>query len=143
MHQSGSVSACEAAYCEQGRCRYDVCLSYKDCAAFGSQSARNPEEVAAVVPGVRLAQQRWTGMRPPHRCISVDRRAMKFKASAGASIVMLTGVLVLGACGSSGSPSSSNSSSAPTGTSTSTAGTGNYHPVSDYAGYVGGSGKAD
>ena len=67
---------------------------------------------------------------------------MKFSASAGASIAMLTGVLVLAACGSSGSPTSSNSSSTPAGTAT-TAGTGNYHPVSDYAAYVGGSGKAD
>src|SRR5215469_13748083 len=29
---------------------------------YGSQSARYPEEVAAVVPGVRLAHQRWTGV---------------------------------------------------------------------------------
>jgi len=67
---------------------------------------------------------------------------MKFKASAGASIAMLTGVLVLAACGSSGSPTTSHSGTTSTNTGTGV-GTGNYHPVSDYAAYVGGSGKAD
>jgi branched-chain amino acid transport system substrate-binding protein len=68
---------------------------------------------------------------------------MKFRASAGASIVMLTGALVLAACGSSGSPSSSNTSNTTSTNSGAGVGTGSYHPVSDYAAYVGGSGKAD
>ncbi|MGB6456232.1 MAG: ABC transporter substrate-binding protein [Streptosporangiaceae bacterium] len=67
---------------------------------------------------------------------------MKFRASAGAVALMLGGALVLAACGSSTSPGSSSASTTPAATST-TAGTGNYHPVSDYAGFVGGSGKAD
>jgi len=68
---------------------------------------------------------------------------MKFRASAGASIVMLTGALVLAACGSSGSPSSSNTSNTTSTNSGACVGTGSYHPVSDYAAYIGGSGKAD
>jgi branched-chain amino acid transport system substrate-binding protein len=67
---------------------------------------------------------------------------MKFRTSAGACALMLAGTLVLAACGSSAkSPSSSGSSSAAGPTST--AGTGSYHPVSDYAAFVGGTGKAD
>jgi branched-chain amino acid transport system substrate-binding protein len=68
---------------------------------------------------------------------------MKFRASAGASIAMLTGALVLAACGSSGTPSSSNTSNTSSTNSGAGVGTGSYHPVSDYAAYVGGSGKAD
>jgi branched-chain amino acid transport system substrate-binding protein len=55
---------------------------------------------------------------------------------------MLVGVLVLAACGSSGSPGTSSNSNTPANTST--AGTGNYHPVTDYTAFIGGqSGKAD
>ncbi|MBO0885125.1 MAG: hypothetical protein J2P17_33300, partial [Mycobacterium sp.] len=66
---------------------------------------------------------------------------MKFRTSAGASAVLLAGVLVLAACGSSGSPNSANAGNP--NSSTTAAPVGNYHPVSDYAAYVGGSGKAD
>jgi branched-chain amino acid transport system substrate-binding protein len=65
---------------------------------------------------------------------------MKFRTSAGAFALMLAGAVTLAACGSTAkSPSSSNTGAAPTAT----AGTGSYHPVSDYAAFVGGSGKAD
>jgi branched-chain amino acid transport system substrate-binding protein len=67
---------------------------------------------------------------------------MKFRTSAGAFALVLAGGLTLAACGSSTSPGSSANTSAPTSTNA-TAGTGNYHPVSDYAAFVGGSGKAD
>lgn len=68
---------------------------------------------------------------------------MKFRASAGASIVMLTGAMVLAACGSSGSPSSSSSNSTGTNTSAPVS-TGGYHPVTNYTAFIGGhSGKAD
>lgn len=66
---------------------------------------------------------------------------MKFRASAGAAALMLGAALGLAACGSSTSPSTSHSST-PVSTATGVP-TGNYHPVSDYAAFVGGSGKAD
>jgi branched-chain amino acid transport system substrate-binding protein len=67
---------------------------------------------------------------------------MKFRTPAAAAALMLGAALALAACGSSTSPGSSSHSSAPASTATGV-GTGNYHPVSDYAGFVGGSGKAD
>jgi branched-chain amino acid transport system substrate-binding protein len=66
---------------------------------------------------------------------------MKFRTSAGAFALMLAGGLTLAACGSSPAPSSS-SSSTPVSTTTGVP-LGSYHPVSDYAAFVGGSGKAD
>jgi branched-chain amino acid transport system substrate-binding protein len=67
---------------------------------------------------------------------------MKVRTSAGAFTLMLAAGLTLAACGSS--PSSSGTSNASTPVSTTTGvPVGNYHPVSDYAGFVGGSGKAD
>jgi branched-chain amino acid transport system substrate-binding protein len=67
---------------------------------------------------------------------------MKFRTSAGAFALMLAGGMTLAACGSSTSPSTSSSNTAAAAPSA-TAGTGNYHPVSDYAAFVGGTGKAD
>jgi branched-chain amino acid transport system substrate-binding protein len=66
---------------------------------------------------------------------------MKFRTSAGAFALVLAGGLALAACSS---PSTTPSSSSTTPTSTVTGvPLGNYHPVSDYAAFVGGSGKAD
>jgi branched-chain amino acid transport system substrate-binding protein len=69
---------------------------------------------------------------------------MKFRTSAaGAFALMLAGGVTLAACGSSpSSPSSSSTTTTPTSSVTGVP-LGNYHPVSDYAGFVGGSGKAD
>jgi branched-chain amino acid transport system substrate-binding protein len=69
---------------------------------------------------------------------------MKFRTSAaGAFALMLAGGVTLAACGSSpSSPSSSSTTTTPVSTVTGVP-LGDYHPVSNYAAFVGGSGKAD
>jgi branched-chain amino acid transport system substrate-binding protein len=66
---------------------------------------------------------------------------MKFRTLAGTFALMLAGGLALTACGTS--PSSPSSSSTTPASTVTGVPLGNYHPVSDYAGFVGGSGKAD
>jgi branched-chain amino acid transport system substrate-binding protein len=66
---------------------------------------------------------------------------MKFRTLAGTFALMLAGGLALTACGTS--PSSPSSSSTTPASTVTGVPLGNYHPVSDYAAFVGGSGKAD
>jgi branched-chain amino acid transport system substrate-binding protein len=70
---------------------------------------------------------------------------MHVRRSVGTTALVLVGTLGafgLAACGSS-SPSNSSGGSSAAPSVTATAGVGNYHPVSDYAAFVGGSGKAN
>jgi branched-chain amino acid transport system substrate-binding protein len=64
---------------------------------------------------------------------------MNARRSAGISALVLAGALALAACGSSG-PSASTSSPAATAPSASNGGVplGNYHPVTNYAAFIGG-----
>jgi branched-chain amino acid transport system substrate-binding protein len=68
--------------------------------------------------------------------ISVDWRAMKLRRQTGITAVLLAGGLVLAACGSSSSsPPATPSSSTPASAG---APTGSYHPVTNYAAFIGG-----
>jgi branched-chain amino acid transport system substrate-binding protein len=67
---------------------------------------------------------------------------MKFRTTGGAFALVLAGGLALAACGTSPSSPSSSSTTTPASTVTGVP-LGNYHPVSGYAAFLGGSGKAD